>query len=485
MKLPADIAVYAEHSDAQKPMGKMWCPRIFNRTEVQEGSSIRFEEKTGVVTLAPGVYHITGSSQVPYNDNTFHPAEPGWNTKPTPNGGYCRLRYAADPADSGNEKAIVVGTISSANLLPSLIDTYLDVPSETGIVLEHQVGDRVDGIYLQDNTQNSPWHVFARIAILRVSPSSREHEPSPLGSVFDAAFAAYLQNPERYRRLYGSYLGVVPKFVPSSTGGAWTAAGHPVLARVLRRGVLRFGYSEGGPYVYREDNGELAGVDWELGNALTEIIRDQYFHAVPGRGLRAEWVPVEVQGGGDPEAARFDALYRGLRTGRFDIAMSGQANIGTDAGASAHMREVDWTSPTALLFTNLLYTGRDDYDLSELVGAPRERFIDTVKHWPEVRLMCVMNPGPSPTSSRELRDAINAAGGHAILDEEGTLESITRAIAEQRIHFSVGDAVASSWIGRQPGFRGLNLDIAASTRPLQTAQPVAAFTLRGGERPDC
>jgi hypothetical protein len=39
-----------------------------------------------------------------------------------------------------------------------------------------------------------------------------------------------------------------------------------------------------------------------------------------------------------------------------------------------------------------------------------------------------------------------------------------------------GEAV--SYIGIQPGFAGLNLNIAASTRPLQTAQPVAAFVLR-------
>ncbi|HYH80651.1 MAG TPA: hypothetical protein VEX86_12680, partial [Longimicrobium sp.] len=58
------------------------------------------------------------------------------------------------------------------------------------------------------------------------------------------------------------------------------------------------------------------------------------------------------------------------------------------------------------------------------------------------------------------------------------LQEMTDAIARQTIHFSVGDAVASSWIGNQPGFKGRNLDIAAGTKPLQTAQPVAAFTLR-------
>ena len=35
------------------------------------------------------------------------------------------------------------------------------------------------------------------------------------------------------------------------------------------------------------------------------------------------------------------------------------------------MRDVDWTTPTALLFTNILYTSRGDYDLSDLVGVAR------------------------------------------------------------------------------------------------------------------
>src|SRR3954471_20295041 len=43
MTLPADLAAYAEPSDPRKAMGPMWTPRVFNRTEVQEGSSIRFD----------------------------------------------------------------------------------------------------------------------------------------------------------------------------------------------------------------------------------------------------------------------------------------------------------------------------------------------------------------------------------------------------------------------------------------------------------
>jgi hypothetical protein len=479
MSQRTDLAVYAEHSGSRKKVQMGWNVRVFNVEEMQVGSAIELDRKSGVIGLGPGVYHITGSSQVTYNDLDPHPTSPGWNTEVRPNGGYCRLRHAAD-VGCGNEQAIVVGTISNANMLPSLIDTYLDVPHHAEVVLEHQVGDAVDGIYLQDDATGSPWHVFARVTVRRVRDTSTTYERSALCNVFCSAMRSYLADPARYRRLYASYLGVEPKFVPEVRGGSWVSPTDATLSEVLRSGVLRFGYAEGPPYVYHGVSGELAGVDWELGNALTDIIREQYFHYAPGRGLRAEWVRVEVPAGGDPEVARFTVLNEGLRTGRFDVAMSGQADISADPSSPAATREVDWTVPTALLFTNILYTGRDRHELSDLVGSTRERFIQRVKAWPEVRVMCVANAGPSPTNSAALVRAINEAGGHATLDATGTLASITAAIADESIHFSVGDAVASGWIGNQPGFKGLNLNIAAGTQPLQTAQPVAAFTRREG-----
>jgi hypothetical protein len=479
MKLPADIAVYAEYSLTRKAVESGWNTRVFNRAEVQEGSAIRCDPETGVITLGPGVYHITGSSQVTYNDLEPDPPTPGWNTEPRPNGGYCRLRYTKD-AGLGNEHAITVGTISNANMLPSLVDTYLDVPHSAQIVLEHQVGfGPIEGIYLQDDATGSQWHIFARLAIRRVLDTSTSYERSALSSVLCAAFGRYLADPEPYRQLYGSYLGVAPKFVPECDAGVWASPTDATLARILKSGVLRFGYAEGDPYVWHA-NKELAGLDWELGNALAGIIRDKYFAFAPGKGLRAQWVRVDVPAGGDPEVAKFNALHEGLSRGLFDVALSGQANISADPGAPETTRQVDWTPPTALLFTNILYTGRDGHDMSDLVGGTREQFIARVKSWPEVKVMCVSNAGPSPINSADLVRAINAAGGNATLDNTGTLPSITAAIADQSIHFSVGDAVASAWIGNQPGFKGLNLDIAASTQPLQTAQSVAAFTLRTG-----
>ena len=478
MTLPIDLAVYAEHSPALKKVLPGWNVRVFNKTEVEEGSSIRFDKNTGVISLSAGVYHLSGSSIVTYNNLDPHPSGAGWNTKTRPNAGYCRLRYAAD-VGCKNELAIVVGTISSANLLPSLVETYLDVPRFAEIVLEHQVGDEVAEIYLQDNSANSTWHVFSRIAIRRVLKTSSQYERSSVARVFDIALQTYLAIPQAYQRLYASYLGTQMKFTPTSEDGAWVSPTDARLACIFKRGTLRFGYVDAAPYVYHggPPNAGLRGVDWELGNALAEIIRNQYADRTAARGLRAEWIKVDVPAGGDPEVAKFDALRLGLKDGKFDIAMSGQANISTDQGSSAQTREVDWTAPTTLLHTNILYTGRDGYDLSGLVGESRSRFIDAVKGWREVIIMCVSNPGPSPINSAALVDAINAVGGRARLEKTNSLDTISAAIANQTIHFSVGDAVASAWIGNQLGFKGLNLDVAAATKALQTAQAVAAFTL--------
>ncbi|MCY1014489.1 hypothetical protein [Pyxidicoccus sp. MSG2] len=304
-----------------------------------------------------------------------------------------------------------------------------------------------------------------------ISPNGNR---SQLNSVFNAALTAYFANPRDYRDLYRSYLGVEPKFIPASETGGWVDVELGTLSRVLTRGVLRFGYAEGPPYVYHGANGELTGLEWELGNQLTAIIRSYYSGYAPGKGLRAEWVRIEVTASGDPERARLDALYAALKEDRFDVALSGQANLSADPTAPA----VEWTSPTELLFTNILYSGRGEYDLKGLVGGSRAQFIDTVKKWPDVQMMCVVNLGPSRTNTLKLVEDIRAQGGTVTLKDDCTVEEITKAIKDRAIHFSVGDAVASAWQGVQPGFPGLNLNITAALDPLGTAQRVAAFTLR-------
>jgi hypothetical protein len=165
MMMTHDCAVFAEWSDADKQMQPGANTRVFNRVEVESAGAIRLDQATGVVTLMPGMYHITASSIVtPYDpasdvDGRVSPQARPW-------GGYCRLRYRDKPAR--DDTPIALGTISNVNMLPSLIDTFLRAEHPVEIMLDHQAGEHVEGLYLQVAVTGSSWHVFARMAIQRL-----------------------------------------------------------------------------------------------------------------------------------------------------------------------------------------------------------------------------------------------------------------------------------------------------------------------------
>lgn len=175
-----DYAVYAEFSPnvERKPLYSGFNARVFTNVEAQVGASISYDPKedTGFITLQPGLYHITGSSMVTYFFET-DPEEveqnPGWPTKVIPNGAYSRLREVESSGQ--NDDTICIGTMCSANMTPSLIDTYYETDKEVQIVFEHQAGFELDDpegvvkdVYLQSQENDSPSHVFARIAIRKM-----------------------------------------------------------------------------------------------------------------------------------------------------------------------------------------------------------------------------------------------------------------------------------------------------------------------------
>ena len=66
MSSPADYAVFTELSPASKPATPGWNRRVFTDTDVHKGSAIQCDFTTGIVTLAPGAYHVSGLSAVAY-----------------------------------------------------------------------------------------------------------------------------------------------------------------------------------------------------------------------------------------------------------------------------------------------------------------------------------------------------------------------------------------------------------------------------------
>jgi hypothetical protein len=171
-----EYAVFTEFSPESKAMTPGFNTRVFTDADSQRGNSIRCDFKTGAITLAPGSYHITGFSMATYNSGS-EPPEMTTIRSPAA-AGYCRLRTydpkrVVDPSNMRgipNEDASVfcIGSGCTANMTSSLFEAYYTTEKEVQIILEHQMGHAPDKIYLRVYTENSKWHVLARIAIRKL-----------------------------------------------------------------------------------------------------------------------------------------------------------------------------------------------------------------------------------------------------------------------------------------------------------------------------
>ena len=62
-----DYAVFTELSPESKLLKGGWNTRVFTNTDSRKGNAIQCDFVTGIVTVAPGVYHVGGMSIVAYN----------------------------------------------------------------------------------------------------------------------------------------------------------------------------------------------------------------------------------------------------------------------------------------------------------------------------------------------------------------------------------------------------------------------------------
>jgi hypothetical protein len=172
---PAEYAIFTEFSPASQLMTAGWNRRVFTDTDSRKGNGIQCDFASGIVTLAPGRYHLTGFSMVAYSGGS----EPETTTIRSPaSAGYCRLRVhnPAVVVDSANLQAldnadpsvICLGSPGTPNMSPSLFDAYYETDKTAQILLEHQSGAKPQQIYLRVFVQNSKWHAFARLNIQKL-----------------------------------------------------------------------------------------------------------------------------------------------------------------------------------------------------------------------------------------------------------------------------------------------------------------------------
>lgn len=318
-------------------------------------------------------------------------------------------------------------------------------------------------------------HVTNQIAPL-ARPGTRT---SQLNRAFSAALGEFLRDGDRYAQLYASYINIAPRFPPSSCDcDRWDDVdpNDRAIVKMLGRGTLRLGFVAGAPYVYRQD-GALTGFDHDLAETLAGIMSAHF-----QRELSMQWVEMTVTG--DDQADKLAVLFDGLMDDSYDIALSGQMML-PDAYLGG--RAIEWTAPTANLFTAVTYTGRDADKLDQTklkalrsadLAAFQAYAIEESRRIPlELRIFSVVNPGPSPGAATGLVYALNHAGADSVW-HAGDVSGSTDVMLERIDHFTVGDSLASGAQTKLAGFEGLYLDIPATDE----LWPIAGFT--PGPTPD-
>ena len=174
MTSSAEYAVFTEFSPDTKPAMPGWNRRVFTDTDVRKGTAIQCDFKTGIVTLAPGAYHISGLSMVAYF------------TKDDPSGDDRRalacvggilpaavLRSRPPPSIrqifAGCPTAIPASSASAARARPTSCPACSRPSTKpTGRRRSCWSINRDQSpsqIYLRVFVENSKWHAFARISI--------------------------------------------------------------------------------------------------------------------------------------------------------------------------------------------------------------------------------------------------------------------------------------------------------------------------------
>ena len=159
-----DYAVFSEMSPEFKLMKAGWNARVFTVHRCRNGNTIRCDFATGIVTVAPGTYHISGF----FDRHLQHRRRASRNGDgalplirrllPVAAGG---REARGTPKNIKNEHPSVkcIGSGATANMGLSLFETYLMATAGNENDFGASSGRQSPQIYLRVYTQNSKWHV--------------------------------------------------------------------------------------------------------------------------------------------------------------------------------------------------------------------------------------------------------------------------------------------------------------------------------------
>jgi hypothetical protein len=295
-----------------------------------------------------------------------------------------------------------------------------------------------------------------------------------LADLFGAAFKEFAGQDCRYSSLYSRYMGVARNAPDTSQIPGWREVDEAGgLAALGDRSTLRIGVQPTAPYYYHPDgpgSTKVEGFEYELGNALTELIGRHY-----GKPrLRAEWKEqkdIELPGDGTDNDVLFAELKQRLDQGDYDLVFSAILTIG-------RQDKVAFACNTTLFHIDAIYTGRGDF------GRPPTGSLDRVAGFLAERSRAT--GAPILLVHTAAKDQTKAAGrlvqrirelGGACEESTVTLEEIPAAVApseggEPRVHVYVGDMIQIQRMSRGPGPYPIDLAVNLYTNHHDVVAPL-------------
>jgi ABC-type amino acid transport substrate-binding protein len=274
-------------------------------------------------------------------------------------------------------------------------------------------------------------------------------QSSELAGAFSAAFREFGADGSRYADLHKKFFGVTLAATESDPPAEWIPlekiTPESSLDRVLRAGEIRMGYVPEFPLHYAGPDDADAGFEFELGEELVKRIAAHY----PDSPLEARWVKLNVTlpMGPSKESTLFNALLNGLRGGQYDVAFNGV--LETNA-------TVAYTTPTSRMFPGVLYTGKDELEVSGIHDRPS--LVNFLIEHPGLSFVVGMG--------QQVLDAlaadVKAGGGSIVQDAAGS-----------DVHFRMADILGLTKQISDKLVTGVLLDV----NPRLDFEPKAPFTL--------
>jgi hypothetical protein len=315
---------------------------------------------------------------------------------------------------------------------------------------------------------DTPYNLISKIiGVYDRKAPSKAGFPDLVGAAFKE-FAA----GKAYRALYSRYMGVSWDAPDVSACPDWKevdAAGG-LNAALGDRDTIRIGVYPTTPYFYREKGStETVGFEYELGNALVEIIGRHYGKP----GLRAEWIEasVDLPGDGTDNDVLFEWFADRIDDGDYDLVFSGILTL------TRHDR-VAFACNTELFHIDAIYTGLGDF------GAPPTGSLDRMAGFlaeksratgPPIKVVHTAAKDQTKAGGR-LVERIRQRGGTC---EESTitLREIPDAIdpgdgKEPSVHVYVGDMIQIQRMSRHQERYPIDLDVNLHTDQHNVVTPL-------------